>query len=275
MPLPITQILEGRRKPTCIRYDEKVRQALQVMLANAYNQMPVIDDNGQLKGMISFRTMMRTYYHTGGKVDLLDLRVSDCQEPAPTLTPQDDFLDALNLLRDRQTYGIVIVENNVPVGILTHSDMTAFFRATSELQILVENIELILREYIETAFPDETSRNQAIIVSLGTDRQDPTRPARSYEHLGFFDELKLMTDVDNWDKFQGVLEPKELFFNLMSQVRVTRNQLAHFRGRPDAVQYDGVRTAMDWLETRQKLVTPEVAGEQRDATEKGGEEIMK
>ncbi|MDL1897887.1 CBS domain-containing protein [Anaerolineae bacterium CFX7] len=201
------------------------------------------------------------------------MQVVHCQEPAPTLTPQDDFLDVLNLLRDRQTYGIVIVENNVPVGLLTHSDMTAFFRATSEVQILVENIELILRGYIETAFPDEASRNQAIILSLGTDRHDPTRPSRSYEYLGFMDELKLMTDPDNWDKFQGVLEPKDLFYNLMNQVRVTRNQLAHFRGRPDAVQYDGVRTAMDWLETRSKLVTPEVAETNRDAiSNQGGQE---
>lgn len=62
--------MEGRRKPTCIRHTESVPQALNVMLANSYNQMPVIDDNGQLKGMISFRTILRTYYHTGGKVDL-------------------------------------------------------------------------------------------------------------------------------------------------------------------------------------------------------------
>lgn len=271
MPLPLSQILEGRRKPTCVRQKQTVREALQVMLGNSYNQMPVVDDNGQLKGMLSFRTIMRTYFHTGGKVDLLDLRVSDCQEPAPTLSPQDDLLEALNLLRDRQTYGIVIVENNVPVGILTHSDMTAFFRATSELQILVENIELMLREYIETVFPDEASRNQAIIVSLGTDRHDATRPARSYEYLGFMDELKLITDDDNWEKFQSALEPKDLFWNLMNQVRVTRNQLAHFRGRPDTVQYDGVRTAIDWLETRPKLVIPKVA-EKQDATKAKGEE---
>lgn len=259
MPLPLSQILEGRRKPTCIRQKQPVGEALQVMLGNSYNQLPVVDDNGQLKGLLSFRTIMRTYFHTGGKVDLLALPVSNCQEPAPTLTPEDDLLEALNLLRDRQTYGIVIVENNVPVGILTHSDMTTFFRATSEVQILVENIELTLRNYIETVFPDAASRNAAIIASLGADREDKTKPSRSYEYLGFMDEMKLITDPDNWDKFQGALEPKELFWNLMNEVRVTRNQLAHFRGRPDTVQYDGVRTAMDWIETRPKLVMPEVA----------------
>jgi len=270
MPLPLSQILEGRRKPTCIRQTQTIGEALQVMLGNSYNQLPVVDENGQLKGLLSFRTILRTYFHTGGKVDLLSLQVSNCQEPAPTLMPADDLLEALNLLRDRQTYGIVIVENNVPVGILTHSDMTAFFRATSELQILVENIELTLRNYIETVFPDEASRNQAIILSLGTDREDKTKPARSYEYLGFMDEMKLITDPDNWDKFQGVLEPKDLFWNLMNQVRVTRNQLAHFRGRPDTVQYDGVRTATDWLETRPKLVMPEVAEKSDASTEKGG-----
>lgn len=94
--------------------------------------------------------------------------------------------------------------------------------------------------------------------------------ARGYEYLGFMDELKLMTDDDNWEKFQGALEPKDSFWNLMNEVRVTRKQLAHFRRRPDTVQYDGVRTAIDWLETRPKLVMPEVAEKQDATKEKGG-----
>lgn len=266
MALPIAQILEGRRKPICIRHDQTVNEALQVMFSNAFAQLPVINANNHLQGLISYRTILRSYYHTGGKVDLLALPVSNCQEPASVLTLDDDLLQVLNLLRDRQTAAVVIVEKSVPVGILTHSDMTNFFRATSETQILVENVEKTLRRYIEAVFPDAESRNQAIIVSLGADRKDPTKPFRSYEYLSFMDELKLITDEDNWGKFQGILEPRDLFWNLMNQVRVTRNQLSHFRARPDVVRYDGVKTAMDWLATRPELVVPEVAKAQEAAS---------
>jgi hypothetical protein len=65
----------------------------------------------------------------------------------------------------------------------------------------------MLREYIETVFTDEASRNQAIMVSLGADRHDATRPARSYEYLGFVGSntthqlricSNLATDVTHW-----------------------------------------------------------------------------
>lgn len=250
MPYPIARLLEGRKRPICIREDEKVRAALELMLGHDYNQLPVVDAQGHLKGIISEQTVLRTYYHSDGKVPLLDLPVTHCQEPIVTLTRDDDLLEVLELLQDRDNYAIVVVDQETPVAILTHYDITQVFREVSVNQILVENVELTLRQYIEQVFCDEESLRLALIATFGADKQDPTRPVRDYTQIGFFDHIRIITEPKNWSKFGGVLEPKDLFWALMNQVRTTRNQLAHFRGRPSEIQRDGLKAATDWLATR-------------------------
>ena len=129
MALPLAQILEGRRKPICIGSDQTVGEALQVMFGNSFGQLPVVDANNQLQGLISFRTILRTYYHTAGKVELLELSVSNCQEPANMLAPDDDLLQVLNLLRDRQTAAPAAPSGIAAVaGIATGAWITAISR---------------------------------------------------------------------------------------------------------------------------------------------------
>jgi restriction system protein len=256
MPYPIARLIEGRKPPICIAADQNVRDALEIMLGRDYNQLPVIDSAGCLKGVISEQTILRTYYHSNGKVSLLDLPVTHCQETIATLTPDDDLIDALDLLHDRDNYAIVIVADQRPIAILTHFDITQVFRDVSLNQILIEDVELTLRRYIETAFPDEEAMRDAMIATFGADKKDPTKPVREYQTLGFFDHIRIITEQKNWPHFASVLEPQELFWALMNQVRTTRNQLAHFRGRPSEIQRDGLKAATDWLTTRPPLTPP-------------------
>ncbi len=257
MPVPVSQLLEGKPIPVTIREDETVHQAVETLLGQDYNQLPVVDDEGCLKGIISEQTILRTYFHSRGKVTLFALTVNNCQETAATLTVDDDLIEVLDLLHDRKNYAIIIVDaEQRPVGILTHYDMTSYFRQVSEALIYVENIELTLRRYIETAFPDKESRNKAVIEAVGVDKRDPMRPYRSYGHLGFKDHINLIADKDNWPKFQGVFEPKALFEELMDQARRTRNFLAHFRGSASDIQFDGLKAALDWLATRPEPIPP-------------------
>lgn len=256
MTIPLRQLLEGRSPPLTIREDQTIETALSLMLGHDFNQLPVVDAAGCLTGIVSEQTILRTYYHSEGKVSLLSLTVPHCQEQALTLELDDDLLDVLEVLEDRDNYAVIIVdEQKRPTGILTHYDMTNFFREVSEGQLFVETVELTLRRYIEEAFPDKEAMKGALMAAFGPDRRKPERPARDYHHLGFLDHVRLITDDDNWPHFERALAPQELFWSLMNQVRQTRNQLAHYRGRPTSLQYNGLRTALDWLATRPPLGT--------------------
>jgi CBS domain-containing protein len=252
MLFPIQRLLEGREPPLCVVKTTAIREALRLMVGNDYSQVPVADGAGKLLGIVSQETIARRYLHVGAAVSLLDLTVDHCMVPATVLTPERDILEALDRLKD--AYALVIARDDVPVGILTDYDTTHFFRDLTEDLILVEDIEVTLRQYIEGAFPDEEKRAKALVAAFGAGKKEGAEPRREYDKLSFWEHVHLITAEGNWPEFKGVFEPKELFLQLTGQVREIRNQLAHFRGRPDAVQHDALVQARAWLETRPALV---------------------
>lgn len=248
MLFPVQQLLEGKDAPVVVKRADKVSAALAVMVKNDYSQLPVVDSAGNLLGMITEQSIISTYYHTGGAVSIFDLTVDNCETKPYTLPQDRDIFEALDLLES--VYAIVIVDGKRPQGILTAYDATHFFRDLSEGLILVEDIEVTLRQYIETVLSDENTMQAALLKAFRPDKQDPTKPGKEYDELSFGEHVQLIATEHNWEKFHTFLEPKEMFIRLMNQVGQVRNQLAHFRGRIEPIQYDALIRARDWLSSR-------------------------
>ncbi len=125
--------------------------------------------------------------------------------------------------------------------------------------MLVEDIEVTLRQYIKAAFADERALMAGLMSAFGPNRRDPSKPAHEYDNISFNEHIQLMTDERNWPKFEGAFEPKDLFRRMMIQVGDIRNQLAHFRGRLEPIQRDALVRARGWMETRPRTLLPGVA----------------
>jgi CBS domain-containing protein len=260
MLFPLERLIDRPEKPAlvCVRHDETIRDALKCMIENDFTQLPVVDKDQDLMGIISEQRIMRMYYHLVEGVSLLDLQVDHCLAPAVTLPSDRDVFEALNRLKDKDVFAIVVVKGSKPVGILTDYDMTQFFRDISEGLIFVEDIEFTLRQHIEKAFPEEHSMMAALMAAFKQDRSDPSKPAKAFARLTLYEYIQLMTNERNWPKFKGILEPKGLFVKLMEPVTEIRNQLAHFRGRLNSIQRDALLQALNWLATRPKQEIPKV-----------------
>lgn len=228
-----------------------MREALTLMIQNDYSQLPVVDENGELFGLISYETISRRYFHSSALVPLLDLKVNHCLDPAVTLPRDADIFEALDRLQD--AYAVVITEENKPVGILTDYDMAHFFRDLTGDLLIVENIETSLRQIAQVVLSDDEAMEAALIASFGKDKGRPGEPRRPFDRLSFGELMHLIMHPANWQSFDAILAPLELFRQYMDQVRQHRNQLTHFRGRLDAVQHDLVEAAQHWLETRPNL----------------------
>jgi CBS domain-containing protein len=256
MLFPIERLIAGRDKPLCINQNQTVRDALALMVENDYSQLPVINEQGELIGITSDEIITRRYFHIGGAVSLLDLTIDHCIKPAVTLSQDQDIFEALDRLKE--VYAIIITEDDKPIGILTNYDMAYFFRDLTGDLLIVEDIEVSLRQIIQTLLSDEEAMNRALIVEFGVNKGNSEEPKKSFEHMTFGDLMYFVINDDNWSKFQEVFHYKDMFFQLMDQVRQNRNQLAHFRGRLDAVQHDVLTNAKDWLEARPKLKSYQV-----------------
>ena len=61
MLFPIKKLLEGRPAPLTASSDTTVRDALTLMVQNDYSQLPIINTEGALTGLISQETVVRRY----------------------------------------------------------------------------------------------------------------------------------------------------------------------------------------------------------------------
>ena len=247
MLYPVEKLLNNRDNFRTIRQTAKVREALAQMAQGDFSQLPVVDEQGNLVGLISEQTITRTYYHVDENVSLFDLTVDHCMAPAVTLNIDADIFEALDHLQ--RTYAIVIIENRKPIGLLTFYDTTHFFRNLTEGLIFVQDIETSLRQYIEAIYTTEQRREQATVNTFG---MDGSKPRREYGSLTLGQYIHLITHPKNWPDFEPFLAPSDLFRTLLDGVRETRNQLAHFRGELDSLQFDQLRRARDWISSRRK-----------------------
>jgi CBS domain-containing protein len=276
MLFPIEQLLKNKNELGCILKNKTVRDALTQMAKNDYSQLPVLDETGSLLGMITEQSIISTYFHSTGAVSLLELSVDHCLTRAATLSADSDIFEALDILHN--VYAIVITENQKPIGILTDYDTTHFFRDLSEGLILIEDIETTLRQYIQHTFDDDETMQAALMRAFRADRRDPSRPAREFETLSFGQHIQMITTEGNWEKFAPYFEPRVLFTEFMDQVRQIRNQLAHFRGQLEPIQFSALIRVRDWLGSRpkplemQKKSYPqvEIKSEEIVQTKKGG-----
>lgn len=243
----LAQLFDGRRNVLTVNDIADVGDAMQVMLANRVSQLPVVSETGVLRGVISQQSILSLYFHAGGGVELLSLPVRHFQEPAATVDVEGDLLVAVDRLRARGVSAVIAMESSKPVGILTGKDMTRFFQALFEGLLMVEQIEVSLRECVDHVYADVDARRSALMVAFGPSKQNQHRPARGEDYLTFTDLLVLIGNPDNWPAFEPSLGPITLFDPLLERVRVVRNQLSHFRGRPDALGMDALRRTVLWL----------------------------
>jgi Domain of unknown function (DUF4268)/CBS domain len=251
MLFPIKRLLEGRDKPLCIYINQNINDALRKMVENDFSQLPVINDHGELEGLITVDVILRRYYHLKGIIGMLDLTVDHCLIPAITLEMEQDIFEALDRLKD--TYAVIIIESKKPIGILTEYDMAHFFRDLTEDLLIIEDIETSLRQIVQGVYPEDEDLIQALISEFGESKDDPGQPNLKFDQLTFSQLIRLIKNPVNWNDFMSILTPLELFQTFMDQVRQNRNQLAHFRGRLDTVQHDALKQSQQWLESRPNL----------------------
>jgi CBS domain-containing protein len=137
--------LAGKDVPTCIAPTSTVREALKLMTELRVGQLPVVDAQGKLIGIVSQQNILSTYYHIAGSVNMLDLTVSHCQDEAVSLDIQDDLYAAAHTLRGPGAYAVIITKDGKPAGILTGKDMSRYFNDLFEGLMMIEEVELVVR----------------------------------------------------------------------------------------------------------------------------------
>jgi len=254
MPYSVEQIIQYPANLTCVQIDDAIMQALDLMIEHNYSQLPVLDTDGCLLGMVTYESIMRATRSFNVKLESLSVR--DAMVKAPHHFQDDDLFDLLDDLKN--TNAVVIIDpGGHPTGIVTSFDTTEFLRDRTEDTMRLEEVELTIKDFIKLAYRndkgeiDEEKLNQAIGgLFVPKDIQQNKKP-KAFDELSLNDYIILLTDRFAWDFLATILKIKrDALIELLQKVRKTRNDLAHFRGEISSRDRDDLRYCADWLTRR-------------------------
>jgi len=151
MPFTVEQLMGDRGKPLTIEQHEMVNQALDRMLEHDYSQLPVVDQNNYPCGLISTDSILRAVNCLG--VSHAQLGVLPATRQVPIYRIDADLFEVLDGVRNASAV-LIVDSRGCLIGIVTSYDTTDYFHRRAEDLMLVEDVELTLRDYVESGYLD-------------------------------------------------------------------------------------------------------------------------
>ena len=103
--ITVRKLMGDRGRPTTVKLTDTVERALELMVQHGYSQLPIINTEDELVGIISERTIARTFFHMKGKINkLLDYTVENCKDSAQKMNSDGDLFDAIEGLAEASRY---------------------------------------------------------------------------------------------------------------------------------------------------------------------------
>ncbi len=250
MPFIVQKLIEGRPLPVTVGRQTPVLEALELMIERDFSQIPIVDEHRSPLGMVNYEAIvhgMRNF-----ESNLSELRVRDVMTSAPVFHVEDDLFDLLEQLKRTNAVLIVNAEREL-VGIVTSYDSTEFFRRRTEDMMYVEDIEMMVKQFIRDAYTKADGSLDQAGLDEAVAKVTTKPPGNGGKPLGFDDlslgqYISLFIAKEKWHTFGSAFTvPRDSVRKLLENVRDTRNDLAHFRTEIAASQANALRTCAKWL----------------------------
>ena len=212
----------AHNKPMCVKSGDKLKVAIALMLLHDYSQLPVMDNDHDVKGIISWQSI-GARLALGRECEY----VRQCMEPA-TQIPKVEILkeaplfEAINIVAEQ---GYVLVRDraarNAISGIVTATDLSNQFALLAEPFLRIGEIEGHLRNLIHRKFTLE----ELLEASQG-------RQIEGSADLTLGDYQQLLGRPEHWERLNLKIDRRE-FVKHLDRVREIRNSIMHFN--PDGL----------------------------------------
>jgi CBS domain-containing protein len=263
MPYQVQQILKGKGYPVCVQKDDPVSKALSLMIEHDYSQLPVVttqdNDLDFPEGIITYEGILRGIRNFNTKIEAL--RVRDVMMSAPIYNVEDDLFDILDRLKETNAVLVMHGDLNALVGIVTSYDTAEYFRNHTEDLMRVEDIELMVKDFIRLGYTlengelDEARLDLAIAKATEYANKEgtPNTKKKTFADLTLSEYITILIKKETWSFYEPIFKiSRDALNGLLCGVRDIRNALAHFRGDISAEQRDKLKFCAEWLSGRQE-----------------------
>jgi len=220
MRLIVGNLACAERMPVCINPNKLLQEALTIMDLQDFSQLVVASSPRDVKGIISFKSVARSFFLHGDPktvADCLDVSVPRVELTEPVLRVLDRF--------NEHDVVLVMAQDKSLSGIVTPADIADEFRTLAGPFLLIGDIEAGLRWLVMKQEIDIASALAASSVKM--DSSNP--PAASDLTMG---ELhRILEQPDNWTTV-GIAYDRATFCKELNTVREIRNAVMHFKDLP-------------------------------------------
>jgi CBS domain-containing protein len=270
MPFTAQDLIEDQPKPVWAKPDTSVEEALKLMIENDFSQLPILDEERKVLGLVTSDSILRGVSYFRATLDKLRVQDVEAIEKVSKYSLDDSIFDLLDGLNIQPAVLIVDSQDHL-IGIVTAWDTTNYFRRRAEDMMLVEDIEVAVREHITTAFTDPATGEldqtalQATMENAGI--------KKDFDRLSLYQYTRLLVAENTWKRYGSTFSVgAEHIKRLLDSVRQMRNMLAHFRGEISNAQRHELRFCAKWLQQCLPTVDVETMPEAMIVTEAIGED---
>lgn len=198
------------RDVVTVGFDEPLSRAITRMVQGDFSQLPVVNRNNVLRGVVTWESVARAQLGNRGAT------IAAALDPHPlTAQEQEELFVRID---DIQRHGFLIVTDgdNLVLGILTASDLADQLKLRVEPFILLGEAERRLRRLTDRLPVDELPTGSGV---------RKTRTAGKYLTLGQYPEV--LKDDACWARLAWPYEQDDLV-RRVTAVKEYRNELAHW-----------------------------------------------
>jgi CBS domain-containing protein len=244
----VGSIFPGEIQIETVPPNARIGDALQRMLEKRFSQLPVVE-NGEVLGMFSLWSLAHHLSLSPGlKVQTLlqELEVGDVMEQVPRVTVKDSIHSILDQL-DRHDALLVDSPHGLQ-AIATATDVLRYFYRVARPFILLQEIEMGLREIIQMCAPG-AQLTECIDRALAKSYEGRGGKApENLQEMSFEDYRSIIICGQNWPLFTNVLgNNRDLVSTKLERLRSIRNDVFHFRSNISILDYQTLANARDWL----------------------------
>jgi CBS domain-containing protein len=209
-------VTEEKRELGIVRLapEATVAEAVTLMLYHDYSQLPVMANEKNLQGIVSWRTIGRAFALGGAPQT-----VKECMEPPTEVNEQDPIFELIALVQQHDAV-FVRGEGRKYVTLFTAADLGDLYRDLSESFIVLGEIEDHLRALLDRAGFTKAELNAA------RGPGDATTIER-IDDLAFGTYIALIESEENWDRLSLRID-RSWFVRELDEVRELRNAVMHF-----------------------------------------------
>ena len=211
--------LDAANKPVIsVTPNHLVEQAVTLMLANSISQLPVMQSERDVKGVITWESIgARFALGKAGK------EVREFMTSAQVINFDKSLFEAIAIIAQHQ-YVLVQASDKHISGIVTSADLSRQFKQLTEPFLLLSEIEQHIRKLIVGKFTSQELKDAC-------DPGDSEREIDNVADLTMGEYIRLLENPQNWERLALKID-RASFVDQLQIVRRIRNDIMHFDPDP-------------------------------------------